>query len=284
MSRPVAVGAALFAAFLAVGAVLFVAGRERADTARCPESARPMGPRCCPEGQSLAEGRCRGVATRCPSELELVPGGCAAPARRVRVEGGSLTIAPNDWEAEGLQARTLQVSSFELDAFEVTFARWSACVATSGCAALPEREPGLPVTGVTADAAEKLCRAAGGRLPTADEWLFAAAGEAGRRFPWGQTGLVCRRASFGLVLGPCATGATGPELAGARPDGRSPEGVFDLSGNAAEWARHPDGSARAHGGSHRSRVAGELKSWSVEAVNGAADHVGFRCAYSPPAH
>ena len=273
MRLPVVLGGAAFAATIALGVVLFVAGLERADPARCPLGLEARGARCCAAGQRLERGACVGAPVSCPGGLANTPSGCVAPERRVRIAGGSLTLAPSDWEAEGIVARTIRVAAFELDAVEVTHQRYGA-----------SEEPGLPVVRVTSDEAEAFCQAAGGRLPTADEWLFAAAGSGARRFPWGPTGLVCRRASFGLVEGPCATGATGPELAGARPDGQSPEGALDLSGNVAEWARHPDGSARAHGGSFRSRVAGELKSWSSEAASGAADHVGFRCAYPAAQH
>lgn len=273
MQRPVVLGAAAFGATIALGVVLFVARRERADPARCPPGLVPLGSRCCAPGQRLEVGACAGVPLTCPEGLAKSERGCVALPRRVRIAGGSLTLAPSDWEAEGLVARTIAVAALELDAVEVTNERFGR-----------GDEPGLPVTRVSADDAEGFCRSAGGRLPTADEWLFAAAGSAARRFPWGPTGLVCRRASFGLVDGPCATGATGPELAGARPDGKSPDGVLDLSGNVAEWARLPDGSARAHGGSFRSRVAGELKSWSSEAGGAPADHVGFRCAYPSAQH
>lgn len=284
MRRPAILGALVLGALVALGVVLLVARRERSDPARCPDGLVAQGFRCCAPGQRLASGSCSGAPAGCPDGFSVTPRGCVVAPRRVRIEGGTLTVSPSDWEAEGVVARTLRVASFELDASEVTHARWSACAESGGCRKLDAMEPGLPVSAVSADEAEKLCLAAGGRLPSADEWLFAAAGTSARRFPWGQTGLVCRRASFGLVGGPCGAGATGPELAGARPDGKSPEGVLDLAGNVAEWAREPDGSARAHGGSFRSRVAGELKSWAVEAVSGPADHVGFRCAYPLPAH
>jgi formylglycine-generating enzyme required for sulfatase activity len=120
----------------------------------------------------------------------------------------------------------------------------------------------------------------GGRLPTGDEFVLASAGAEARRFPWGQTGLVCRRASFGLLSGPCANGGATPELAGARPDGASAEGAYDLAGNVAEWTVERDGSVVARGGSYRSRVASELKTWAQEHVVERAPHVGFRCAYN----
>jgi formylglycine-generating enzyme required for sulfatase activity len=208
--------------------------------------------------------------------------GCAFPTRRVRVEGGTLKLAPSDWEAEGqLSPRTFAVQSFELDNSEVTIERWTHCVAEGRCSPQLAQEPGLPVTNVSPAEAERFCRSLGGRLPTRDEWIFAAARSAGRRYPWGQTGLVCRRAVFGLVSGPCAHGATSPDLAGSRPDGASPEGFFDLAGNVAEWAREPDGTYRARGGSFQSSLAGELKSWSEVALprGDRAPFVGFRCAY-----
>jgi formylglycine-generating enzyme required for sulfatase activity len=64
-----------------------------------------------------------------------------------------------------------------------------------------------------------------------------------------------------------------------RPDGATPDGVLDLAGNVAEWTVEPGGAQVARGGSFRSRVAGELKSWAVEERSGPSDHVGFRCVY-----
>jgi formylglycine-generating enzyme required for sulfatase activity len=82
-----------------------------------------------------------------------------------------------------------------------------------------------------------------------------------------------------MVSGPCSTGARGPELAGLRPDGATPDGVQDLVGNVAEWTAEADLNYAARGGSFRSRVAGSLKNWSVEGATAPADHIGFRCAY-----
>jgi formylglycine-generating enzyme required for sulfatase activity len=137
------------------------------------------------------------------------------------------------------------------------------------------------VTGIEPREAERFCRFENGRLPWGDEWLFAALGKDLRRFPWGATGLVCRRAAFGLESGPCSRGG-GRELAGARADGATPEGVLDLSGNVAEWTAERDGTWLARGGSFRSLSALELKSWATEAAPPRARWVGFRCAYDRP--
>lgn len=207
--------------------------------------------------------------------------GCVADNRHVRYAASRFTLAPDDWQAEGVvKARVIRVAAFAIDSTEVTVERWEACVSAGTCPAAGSTEPGRPVTGVSPADAARFCRFEGGRLPTSDEWLFAAAGHDARRFPWGPTGLVCRRDAFGLESGPCARGARGPDLAGARPDGATPEGVLDLSGNVAEWSTEPDGSVVARGGSYRSRGAAELTTWAAEPAHGAAPDVGFRCVYA----
>ena len=102
-------------------------------------------------------------------------------------------------------------------------------------ARLGGRDVGRAASYVTLDEARAICAAHGGRLPTEDEWIVAAAGDKPRRYPWGDTGAVCRRAAWGLTRGPCANGATGPDTVGAHPDGATPLGIEDLAGNVAEW-------------------------------------------------
>ncbi len=272
--------AGIVAAGVAIAAVVVVARRARQDPARCAPGFEPSGYRCCPAGQKF-DGACRGDP-HCPpgfiaahAEIE----GCVMPNVHIRYPGGELDLGASDWEADpSLRERRAKVTPFELDSVEVTRARWGECVRAGRCRAVPIEEPGLPVSNVSPDDAESFCKFVGGRLPSGDEWLLAAGGTKGRKFAWGQTGLVCRRSVFGLVDGPCAWGGTGPEIAGSRPDGRSPEGALDLSGNVAEWARESDGSFRARGGSFRSAVAGELKTGSEQSSDPAI-HVGFRCAY-----
>ena len=287
MTRPV-LTSIVVAAVILVGAAIAIVVRlaevERAAPTRCPAGLLALGSRCCGEGQKLAAGRCIGAPKGCAAGMRATFGarpGCVAEERRIKVRGGSLQISPSDWEEhQGVGARTLDVQAFSIDSSEVTLLRWQACTSAGTCPALREPEPGRPVTAVTPEDADRFCRFSGGRLPSTDEWLMAAAGSSGRRFAWGPNGLVCRRAAFGLVAGPCAEGAEGPELAGARPDGVSPEGLHDLTGNVAEWTRDRDGKYRALGGSYRSKVAAELAIWAVDTGTGAAPHIGFRCAYT----
>ena len=83
-----------------------------------------------------------------------------------------------------------------------------------------------PVVGVNWYQASGYTKWMGRRLPTEAEWEFAAGGSEGRTFPWGNESPDETRGHF-----------VGKEYAAvdAHPAGATPEGIFDLAGNAAEW-------------------------------------------------
>jgi len=227
-------------------------------------------------------------AASCPAPLVRGPHGCDAPDVHVLVPATSMAIGPSDWEAEGRVApRTLHVQAFCIDAFEVTRGRWGRT-----------DDVARAESAMTRAAAAAFCASHGGRLPTEDEWIVAAASAANppRRYPWGDTGAVCRRAAWGLASGPCARGADGADTVGAHPDGDSPLGLHDLAGNVAEWVapsptaangvlgagpRSKDGIAK--GGSWASSLAADLRIWArLELSPDARDpRVGLRCVYPP---
>jgi formylglycine-generating enzyme required for sulfatase activity len=248
---------------------------------RCPAGMQLQGLRCCGTGQSTAAGACVGRASTCSAAQRLTERGtCVASHSVVRLPGGRLELGTADWDGnEGPRFLTVDVAPFRLDASEVTLQRWNECAARGACQARLG-EDGVPIVNVSATEAATFCRERSGRLPSAAEWVFAAAGVEARRYAWGNSGLVCRRAAFGLVRGPCAEGSAA-ELAGSRPDGATPDGIHDLTGNVAEWTLETDGTYTARGGSFRSESAAQLKSWSVEPAAGPSSHIGFRCAYPP---
>lgn len=275
---------ALFAVTVLVAIPLFVrlAARQHSDPLRCPPGSQALGARCCGLGQHLVASHCAGEPNACPAHLTLTHHGCVLSNSKVRFSGGTIRLASVDWEGRHLpDTGTARVGPFALDVGEVVYQRYEVCVQAGACKKLhAAAEPGLPVTRIVPEAAERFCRFSGGRLPSVTEWLLAASGgEPMRRYPWGQTGLVCRRAVFGLVRGPCAFGAVGPELAGLRPDGATPEGVYDLAGNVAELTKKAEGGHAVHGGSFRSTLSADLKSLSFHDFRAAGDHIGFRCAY-----
>jgi formylglycine-generating enzyme len=259
-------------------------GNATQSISRCADGLVAIGPRCCARGQTVADGSCVGTPRECPDGWGSLGGlvdGCVWISHPVLMVAGRYSVGPNDWESEQVVAAEGQVPAFWLDTTEVTVGRWRGCVAAGACSAQRNdpREPGLPVVDVTAVEAGYFCVWARGRLPRTDEWLRAAAGPDSRRFPWGQTGLVCRRAAFGLVRGPCAEGGSSPDWAAARPDGKSEAGIYDLVGNVGEIVNAGNGAFEVRGGSFRSDHAAEVKSWSTVPYAGKAFDVGFRCAY-----
>ena len=101
---------------------------------------------------------------------------------------------------------------------------------------------------VALDEARAICAARGGRLPTEDEWIVAAAGDKPRRYPWGDTGAVCRRAAWGLDAGSVRQGRDRPGY-GRRPSRRR------------DAARHPRSRGQRRGmGRGARRVARPARS------------------------
>lgn len=250
--------------------------------------------RCCGQGQRLVSGSCVGAPARCAADMLVTSSGCVPRRQRVPLRAGRLVIAANDWEAEArIVPRDTPVSGFAIDSHEVVEKDWQECVEHGWCPALPlSGEPGRPMVGVTATEAERYCRFRGGALPTGDQLAFAARGPEGRRYPWGPAGALCRRAAFGLAEGPCGWGAGGPDLAGTHPLGATPQGVHDLAGNVAEWARRKPPPTEAEGeqtwevrgGSWQDAAGAALRTWAAVVQPGASRSptIGFRCAYFEP--
>ena len=259
------VAAALVLVAIGVTVAAGVVRRGTGEGARCGPGFLAVDARCLPD-----------PAHPCPPPLVPSPLGCDSPDVRVLVPETTLVLGASDWEAEGrIAPRTLHAGAFRIDAFETTVGRWGG--ARPGDAA-------RAASGMTAEEAAAYCarKAPGGRLPTEDEWIVAAVSGATPtpRYPWGETGAVCRRAAWGLRSGPCATDAVGPDTVGAHPSGDSTLGLHDLAGNVAEWTA-PGRAAK--GGSWASVLAADLRVWArLELPSGARDpRVGVRCVYPP---
>lgn len=117
----------------------------------------------------------------------------------------------------------------------------------------------LPLSLKTADDGEQWCALRSKRLCSEDEWVRACGGPHGRQFPYGD---VHRRSACNddrpwievswkaLAKWPQAVAvAEGSRLFQADPSGAraacvSEEGVYDLTGNVAEWVRRSDPAPR----------------------------------------
>jgi len=265
-----------------LGGVVLLASKRHTGPNRCDPGWVHLGARCCAPGQRLLGGACAGEPAHCPRNFHHAKSpttGCARDPDRVRFNGAFLSLGPDDWQSVQVPPIERRVAALWVDTTEVTYEQWQACVDTKRCAPKPPGEPGQPVVGVTPLEARQYCAAHGGRLPTVEERIALAAGSESRRYPWGQTGLVCRRAMYGVSNGPCAEGGSQPDVTGAHTAGHSPEGVLDLSGNVAEIALDAQQRVWSCGGSFRSNTASELKSWACSLFLGTTDDIGFRCVY-----
>ncbi len=168
------------------------------------------------------------------------------PAPMVTIPAGPFTRG-SDRDAgrtDERPRRTLDLDAFMINTYEVTNHQYLAFIAATGHkeplnvyghGSLAD-EPGiasLPVVQVTWHDASEYCRWAGKRLPTEAEWEKAARGTDARTYPWGNTPPSPHAVNFsrdwvaGETLRPV----------GSLPDGASPYGVHDLSGNAREWVQ-----------------------------------------------
>lgn len=194
---------------------------------------------------------------------EIPPGMAAVPGARVRMKTvfrvrecgfyGSSDWTPGsgypDLHRERTFERDVTLKPFAIDTMPVTNAQYAQFLRESGYK--PKRPenflrhwggadrppPGLedhPVVYVDLDDARAYARWAGKRLPTEEEWQYAAQGADGRRWPWGNEPK------------PAAPAESGTRPVGSRPDERSPFGCLDLCGLVWQWteSERTDGRTR----------------------------------------
>lgn len=211
------------------------------------------------------------VVVSVPDAAVETPGLPFCPREMGRVKGDTFTMG----SAEEGPPHAVKVAPFCVDLTEVSVSEYAACVHRKGCAA-PSTEASVPggkkeheqawspfcnfgragktehpMNCVTFDEAAAYCRQAGKRLPSEEEWEYAARGSDGRSYPWGsappastrmngcdQGCASLARATTAEILGQRLQGDDGAEATapiGSYLQGVSPFGAFDLAGNVAEW-------------------------------------------------
>ena len=122
-----------------------------------------------------------------------------------------------------------------------------------------------PKTGVTWDGAQAACKSQGKRLCSAAEWTLGCGG----KYPYGAA----------YDAGKCNTAGEDEEErplvpSGSKPDCKSPNGLYDMSGNAAEWVDE----GTVNGGSSERDGDTATCGRAAKRFKGAGNaFVGFRC-------
>jgi formylglycine-generating enzyme required for sulfatase activity len=231
------------------------------------------------------------------------------------VPGGPFTMGSNNGMPDEKPIHTVDLPAFYMDKYEVTNARYKACVDVGVCQVPANTGAGFhsgaygtygdqqfdnyPVIWVDWNRANTYCAWRGARLPAETEWEKAARGTDGRKYPWGD-GIDPTFANYGSHVPDIYGGVFGKTTAvGTYPAGQSPYGIYDMAGNVWEWTAdwydvYPGGDPAINGaaGQEAYRVLRggawsddpELLRSTFRGGNNpdtTVNYIGFRCAGTP---
>ena len=152
------------------------------------------------------------------------------------VPRGEFVMGSNErWDDEAPEYIE-SVETFHIDLHEVTNANYHLFASATkrefpyhwSEGNIPAGKEDHPVIYVSWHDANAYCKWSGKRLPTEQEWEKAARGENGNIYPWGNEW------SLDKSNNPYK-GSTGTQPVGSYPEGQSPYGLYDMSGNVWEW-------------------------------------------------
>lgn len=226
-------------------------------------------------------------------------------ARDCADEPGMLYI-PGGETVYSEDRKTYQVGDLWLDRTEVTVAAFRTFVdagfsppwtpagvkANSVCTwNLPDSDA-LPINCIDWYQAEAYCQWAGKRLPTAQEWGWAARGrEAQRKYPWGDAPPSCEVAVVAMddTDESRGCGLNRPWAVGTKPGDTTLDGLVDMFGNLGEFTS--TGSSAKETSTRIGRGATwRMRGFASMAIDshggylvreGWSEDMGVRCAKDP---
>lgn len=158
----------------------------------------------------------------------------------VQIPEGPFTMGSNDGDPDEAPEHQVFLKAFFIDRKEVTqeeYARFAKMTRRQ----MPRIEvfeddqskllkPEFAAMSVSWDEAAAYCKWAGKRLPTEAEWEKAGRGEGKRKYPWGE-----KFVTNGANVDGTEDGYKYLAPPGSFEAGRSPYGIYDVTGNVAEW-------------------------------------------------
>lgn len=154
----------------------------------------------------------------------------------VLVPVGEFIMGSDDRLRDEKPLHAVYIRAFYIDRFEVTNEDYRKFISASGYHAPDNWEDGRypsgkgkhPVIFVNWNDADAYCKWRGKRLPREREWEKAARGDDGRIYPWGN------KWDMNKSNNPLR-GHEGTMEVGSFEAGKSPYGLYDMSGNVWEW-------------------------------------------------
>jgi gamma-glutamyl hercynylcysteine S-oxide synthase len=166
----------------------------------------------------------------------------------IEIEGedGAGVDVQYPWEsvAQRFHEHKLHITPFQIDKYPVTNAQFLKFLEATKYdpqdkgnflkdwrkGKLPAPWESKPVTWVSIEDARAYCAWAGARLPHEWEWQYAAQGQDGRTYPWGNSWIASAVPTPDQDRIPRA-----PDGVTSHPQGASPFGVMDMVGNVWQW-------------------------------------------------
>lgn len=224
----------------------------------------------------------------------------AIPAGMISIPGGAFKMGRDDGNDYEKPAHEVTIKPFLIDETEVTGTEQYQQFVD-----IEERQPPshwrnghyadgeakFPVVNVSWDDAMAYAKWTGKRLPTEEEWEFAARGTDGRLYPYGSEW----KSNFSNAA---EDNFRQPRPVQSYPDGRSLYGVYDMAGNVLEWTAsefklYPGSKLDPNKDFNRDRLITRGGAFNAQAKyqtttdrffytpSTKTDFIGFRCADLP---
>jgi serine/threonine-protein kinase len=210
----------------------------------------------------------------------------------VRIPDGEFMMGRDDGNDYEKPTHKMTIKAFFIDKTEVTNEQYAEFVRQTrrnppshwSGGTFPPGEANFPVVNVSWNDASAFAEWVNKRLPTEEEWEYAARGTDGRIYPYGNEWKPkYSNAAEDNILKPRAVGSY--------PEGASPFSIVDMAGNVAEWtasdyAPYPGSKAKPdpgnkvfRGGSFSNPAKQQTATDRFyDAPTKTMNYVGFRCA------